>query len=256
NGGQVCLCPDYVFVPSEGKAEFIATVEQQFHRSFPTILDNPAHCAIVDDKNYERVIDLVADAWAKGANVIEAVPPGESLPSAEQRRIAPTILTDVTNDMDVTTEEVFGPVLTVHTYDRLDEVITYVNARPSPLASYWYGGDSADFRAFCDLTRSGGITRNDFALHAAIDGAPFGGVGQSGSGGYHGKTGFDAFSHYRTVCESRLPVSMTSLLVPPNPPLLDAAVNWAARRQAKRLRRRIEEYRRDSDCPAPPGKGG
>jgi coniferyl-aldehyde dehydrogenase len=246
NGGQVCLCPDFVFVPADRCDEFVAAVERQFRDSFPAVLGNPEYCTIVDDRNYERIVGLVEDARSKGATVVEAVPPGETLPAARQRRIAPTILTEVTEDMRVMNEEVFGPVLTVLPYQRLDDVIDYVNTRPSPLASYWFGKDSNDFRRYCDRTRNGGITRNDFMLHAAIDGAPFGGVGNSGMGAYHGKTGFDTFSHYRAISESRLPGSLTALLVPPTSPQITMAVNWVVRKQAARLRKRIDRYRRDS----------
>jgi len=246
NGGQVCLCPDFVFVPADRCDEFVDDVERQFRHSFPTVLGNPEYCTIVDDRNYARIVELVEDARSKGATVIEAVPPGETLPSAAERRIAPTILTGVTEDMRVMREEVFGPVLTVLPYQRLDDVIDYVNIRPSPLASYWFGKDSNDFRRYCDRTRNGGITRNDFMLHAAIDGAPFGGVGNSGMGAYHGKTGFDTFSHYRTVSESRIPGSLTALLVPPTSPRITTAVNWVVRKRATRLRKRIDRYRRDS----------
>jgi coniferyl-aldehyde dehydrogenase len=242
NGGQTCLCPDLVFVPAERCDDFIAAVEQQFRRSFPTILDNPEHCTIVNDKNYQRILGLIDDARAKGATVIEAAPPGEDLPSAAQRRIAPTILRDVTDDMEVMRQEVFGPVLSVLPYKQLDKVIDYLNARPSPLASYWFGEDSADFHHYCAHTRSGGITRNDFVLHAAVDGAPFGGVGNSGMGAHHGKAGFDTFSHYRTITESRLRGSLMGLIVPPVSPRVGAAIDWVARKQAARLRKRIDRF--------------
>ncbi|WP_255606036.1 aldehyde dehydrogenase family protein [Mycolicibacterium xanthum] len=242
NGGQTCLCPDLVFVPAEGCDDFVVALEQQFRRSFPTILDNPEHCTIVNDKNYQRILGLVDDARANGATVIEATPTGEDLPSAAQRRIAPTILRDVTDDMAVMRQEVFGPVLSVLPYQHLDEVIGYLNARPSPLASYWFGADSPDFRRYCAHTRNGGITRNDFVVHAAIDGAPFGGVGNSGMGAYTGKAGFDTFSHYRTIAESRLRGSLMGLTVPPVSPRVGAAVDWVARRQAARLRKRIDRF--------------
>lgn len=244
NGGQVCLCPDFVFVPADRCDEFVAAVERQFRECFPTVLDNPEHCTMVDDRNYARVVGLIEDARSKGATVVEAAPRGEALPSATQRRIAPTILTTVTPDMRVMSEEVFGPVLSVLTYQALDEVIDYLNARPSPLASYWFGGDSQDFRTFCDRTRSGGITRNDFILHALIDGAPFGGVGYSGMGSYHGKSGFDTFSHYRAVSESRLPGTLIAMFVPPTSPRVTTAVNWVLRAHAARLRKRIDRHRR------------
>ncbi|MGB8503425.1 coniferyl aldehyde dehydrogenase, partial [Mycobacterium sp.] len=242
NGGQTCLCPDLVFVPAERCDDFIAAVEQQFRRSYPTILDNPEHCTIVNDKNYQRILGLIDDARAKGATVIEAAPPGEDLPSAAQRRIAPTILRDVTDDMAVMRQEVFGPVLSVLPYKQLDEVIDYLNARPSPLASYWFGEDSADFRRYCAHTRNGGITRNDCVVHAAMDGAPFGGVGNSGMGAHHGKAGFDTFSHYRTITESRLRGSLMGLIVPPVSPRVGAAIDWVTRKQAARLRKRIDRF--------------
>jgi coniferyl-aldehyde dehydrogenase len=243
NGGQVCLCPDYVFVPADRCDEFVAAAERQFRASFPTVTGNPNFCSIIDDKNYLRVVGLIEDARAKGANVIETTPPGEELPSAAERKIAPTILTGVTPEMEVMTEEVFGPVLTVLPYENLDEVIAYINARPSPLAAYWMGKDSDDFRRYCARTRSGGVTRNDIMLHAAMDGAPFGGVGDSGMGAYHGKAGFDTFTHYRTVSESRLPGTIAALTVPPIPKRAAALVDWVVAKQARRLRKRIDRYR-------------
>ncbi|MDT5078944.1 MAG: coniferyl-aldehyde dehydrogenase [Mycobacterium sp.] len=243
NGGQVCLCPDYVFVPTNRYDEFVAMAHQQFRTSFPTVIGNPDYCSIVDDKNYERVLGLIEDARSKGATVIEANPDGEDLPSAAERKIAPTILTGVTQEMRVMTEEVFGPVLSVMPYDDLDEVIDYINARPSPLAAYWMGKDSDDFRRYCARTHSGGVTRNDIMIHAAMDGAPFGGVGSSGMGAYHGKAGFDTFTHYRTISESRLRGALAALAVPPIPARLPELVNWAVANQAARLRKRIDRYR-------------
>jgi coniferyl-aldehyde dehydrogenase len=243
NGGQVCRCPDYVFVPADRCDEFVAAAERQFRASFPTVTGNPDFCSIIDDKNYQRVVSLIEDARAKGANVIETTPPGEELPSAAERKIAPTILTGVTPEMEVMTEEVFGPVLTVLPYENLDEVIAYINARPSPLAAYWMGKHSDDFRRYCARTRSGGVTRNDILLHAAMDGAPFGGVGNSGMGAYHGKAGFDTFTHYRAVSESRLPGTIAALTVPPIPARATALVDWVVAKQAMRLRKRIDRYR-------------
>jgi coniferyl-aldehyde dehydrogenase len=144
--------------------------------------------------------------------------------------------------MAVMRQEVFGPVLSVLPYKQLHEVIDYLNARPSPLASYWFGEDSADFRRYCAHTRNGGITRNDCVVHATIDGAPFGGVGNSGMGAYHGKGGFDTFSHYRTITETRLRGSLMGLTVPPVSPRVGTAIDWVANKQAARLRKRIDRF--------------
>jgi coniferyl-aldehyde dehydrogenase len=141
--------------------------------------------------------------------------------------------------MDIMREEVFGPLLAVLPYDSLDEVIDYVNDRPSPLAAYWFGADTPDFRRFKSRTRSGGVTRNDFALHAGVDGLPFGGVGNSGSGYYHGQYGFDTFSHLRSVAVAPRRYTPTSMLTPPFSPRLARGLSWFFRRETTRITRRL-----------------
>jgi acyl-CoA reductase-like NAD-dependent aldehyde dehydrogenase len=123
----------------------------------------------------------------------------EALPSREGRRIPPTVLLDVRESAMITDEEVFRPVLVVYPYHDAREVIDYASSRPSPLAAYWYGTDGAEFRRFLDFTTSGGVSRNDGLIGAMAPGAPFGGVGNSGTGAYHGKAGFDPLTHQRTV---------------------------------------------------------
>jgi coniferyl-aldehyde dehydrogenase len=217
NGGQVCLCPDYVFVPREQLGAFVDQYAGAMATYFPTYLANPDVVSIVNARNYDRVVGLIEDARTKGAEVLTLVPGDErdALPHAETRRIPPTVLLGVDDDMDIAHEEVFGPVLSVYGYDEVAAVIDYVNARPHPLAAYWYGEESADFHEFLRLTTSGGVTRGDMALHFGIEGAPFGGVGQSGSGAYHGKVGFDSFSHRRTVTQSALPFGVAPRSMPP-----------------------------------------
>ena len=126
-------------------------------------------------------------------------------PTAASRKIAPTIVRDVDERMRIANEEIFGPVLVVRPYSELADAIDYINQRPAPLVAYWYGPDNDDFRHFVRNTRSGGVARNDFAAQMIPSAAPFGGVGRSGMGAYHGKAGFDAFSHYRTVVGTDLP---------------------------------------------------
>ena len=215
NGGQVCVCPDYVFVPSRRVDEFVGVVRDTLHAMFPSIVANQDYCSAVNEANFERVVGLVEDARAKGARVDAVAPPGEVLPDPVTRKIAPTIVRGVDDSMRLADEETFGPVLTVHTYDRLDDVVDYVNARPAPLVAYWFGPDGPDFRSFVERTRSGGVARNDFAAQMIPSAAPFGGVGRSGMGAYHGKAGFDAFSHHRTVVGSDLPFTITGRAAPP-----------------------------------------
>lgn len=201
NSGQICLCPDYVFVQRKQLDQFVDGVVSNWKQFYPAYLGNDAAVSIINDANYNRVVGLVEDALAQGARAVTVVPEGEQgqLPNQVARKIAPTLLLDVPESARIAREEVFGPVLSVHAYDDIVEVIDYVNSRPSPLAAYWYGPDDEAFRQFLNQTTSGGVTRNDALVHALLPGAPFGGVGHSGSGAYHGKAGFDTFTHRRAV---------------------------------------------------------
>lgn len=238
NGGQLCLCPDYAFVPRAGVEEFVQTALDSVRTTFPQVAANPDLVSLVNQRNFDRVTALIEDAIAKGATVHQAAPSGETLPDATTRKIAPTLLAGVTDDMAIANDEVFGPVLTVFGYDDIDDVVRYVAERPPPLAAYWYGPKDTDFDTFRRGTTSGGITVNDFALHCAMPGVPFGGVGRSGWGAYHGKAGFDTFSHQRTVTTSHLPLSMASFLMPPfssrTSGLVESFVRRAGRRAARR----------------------
>jgi len=157
---------------------------------------------------------------------------------AARRRIPPPVLVGVTDDMRITGEEVFGPVLSVLPYDTITQVCDYVAARPSPLAVYWYGPSDSGLEEFRAKTQSGGMAVNDFAVHCAVMAAPFGGVGRSGWGAYHGKAGFDTFTHRRTVTRSRLPMSFAGLITPPYPAALSPAVSGYVRFERFRARRR------------------
>jgi coniferyl-aldehyde dehydrogenase len=238
NGGQLCLCPDYVFVPQEAVGPFVDHYAAAMATYFPTYLENPDVVTIVNSRNFERVTSLIDDARTKGAEVRTLAPDDElgSLPDPATRRIPPTVLLGVTDEMDVAHEEVFGPVITVLGYDDVRSAIDYVNARPHPLASYWYGEESPDFHEFLRLTTSGGVTRGDMALHFGIEGAPFGGVGQSGSGAYHGKVGFDTFSHQRTVTQSALPFGVAPRSMPPFKPGRLDGIRETISKQAEALR--------------------
>ncbi|MFB9073565.1 aldehyde dehydrogenase family protein [Citricoccus parietis] len=204
NSGQICLCPDYAFVPRGRKDELISALRKEFTALYPDFLDNPGVVSIVNDRNYERIVGLIDDAVAKGATQIVIAPENElaALPDPASRRIAPTLLLDVPDTASIAHEEIFGPVLPIYVYDDIQEVIDYLQARPTPLGSYWYGEDDEIFRDFIERTNSGGVTLNDGIVHAFLPEAPFGGSGNSGSGAYHGKTGFDTFTHQRTIANT------------------------------------------------------
>ncbi|MBB0970473.1 aldehyde dehydrogenase family protein, partial [Dietzia aerolata] len=157
NGGQVCMCPDYVFVPQDQMDRFCEIVLDQWRTANPAIAGNPEYTAVINTKNYERIVGLIDDAVAKGAEKRDAAPAGERLPDAVTRKIAPTLLTGVTSDMEIDSDEVFGPVLTVFGYRSIDEAIRYINDRPSPLVLYWYGDKNDRFEHLADRTRSGNI---------------------------------------------------------------------------------------------------
>ncbi|MEV2225560.1 aldehyde dehydrogenase family protein [Nocardia vinacea] len=218
NGGQICLCPDYVFVPAARVEDFIHFYGDAVRLYFPTYRDNPTAVSIINERNFDRVNGLIEDAREQGATVYSFAPDaeGEMLPDRTRRKIAPTLLTGVTEDMAVASEEIFGPVIVVRPYSDLREVIGYINSRPSPLAAYWFGDDDADFREFLRHTTSGGVTRNDIALHWRVDGAPSGGIGRSGMGAYTGKVGFDTFSHHRTVAVANAESAMAARILQPD----------------------------------------
>jgi coniferyl-aldehyde dehydrogenase len=215
NGGQACVCPDYVFVPEHALDDFVHSAAAEFRTMFPSILANQDFTSSINEANYQRVLGLLEDARAKGAHIASVVPPGEQLPDSSTRKIPPTLVTNVDADMRIAAEEIFGPVLVVMGYRLLEEAISYINARPSPLVAYWYGSEGPGFREFLRRTRTGGVARNDFALQMSLTETPFGGVGHSGTGAYHGKAGFDSFSHHRSVVGSDLPFSITSIASPP-----------------------------------------
>ncbi len=197
NGGQACISPDYVFVREQQKGalieEFKAKVRQNLYRDDGSI-KKESIAQIVNDQNFDRVKRLVDDALAKGAKV--AV--GGTLEKSD-RTIHPTMLTDVTPEMQIMQEEIFAPIVPVVTYKGIDEVIGYISARAKPLALYIYSNNKATIDQLLSRTSSGGVTINGFFSHYLENQLPFGGVNQSGMGSYHGVFGFKAFSHERAI---------------------------------------------------------
>ncbi|QJR15177.1 coniferyl aldehyde dehydrogenase [Usitatibacter palustris] len=203
NAGQTCIAPDYVLVPEERVAEFVDAAKASVARLYPRIADNPDFTSIVNDRQHARLAGYVDDAAAKGARVVELNPAGEDLKAT--RKIAPRLLLDVNDTMTVMREEIFGPLLPIIPYKSLDEAIAFVNARPRPLALYVFDHDGGNVDRVLAETVSGGVSVNETILHIAQDDLPFGGVGPSGMGRYHGREGFETFSHLKSVFhQSRL----------------------------------------------------
>jgi len=199
NAGQICLAPDYVLTPKESLDTFVGEATGAVRRMFPTLKDNPDYTAIIAQRHYDRIMAHIADARAKGARVVEIKPEGEDLTQQQYRKIAPTLIIDPTDDMTVMQEEIFGPVLPVKTYLGIDEAIAYVNAHDRPLGLYYFGDDASEREKVLSATTSGGVTVNDVIFHIAQEELPFGGVGPSGMGSYHGHDGFREFSHRKAV---------------------------------------------------------
>ncbi|HET9230155.1 MAG TPA: aldehyde dehydrogenase family protein, partial [Vitreimonas sp.] len=199
NAGQVCLAPDYVLTPKEKLADFVSAAQSATAHMFPTVKDNGDYTAMINQRHYDRVRGLIADARAKGAEIVEINPANEDFSQQEHRKIPPTLILHATDDMSVMQEEIFGPVLPVRTYNALDETITEINARPRPLALYYFGEDEKESEALLSRTHSGGVTINDVIFHFSMDDLPFGGVGPSGMGAYHGHRGFIEFSHEKAI---------------------------------------------------------
>lgn len=213
NAGQTCVAPDYALVPAARSGEFVAAVQAAIGRLYPDLATSPDYTAIVNNAHFQRLTGLVDDARAKGARVT-TVNPGEGAPDPKKRTLLPTLLTNVHDEMAVMQQEIFGPLLPIETYARLDEAIERIDARPRPLAFYFFGSDSSRTRRVLQQTIAGGVTLNDALLHFAHEELPFGGVGASGIGAYHGEHSFRLFSHEKAVFhQPRL--SPAKLLWPP-----------------------------------------
>ena len=197
NAGQTCIAPDYALVPQEKVEAFARAVAQAMARLYPRLADNPDYTAIIDARHRARLAGYLEEARAGGAQVIESNPAGEDLSGSA--KMAPAVVLGAPPEARILREEIFGPLLPVVGYRSLDEAIAYVNARPRPLALYVFDRDRAAIDRVIERTVSGGVTVNETLLHVAQDDLPFGGVGASGMGEYHGRAGFETFSKRKAV---------------------------------------------------------
>ncbi|MBL8536485.1 MAG: coniferyl aldehyde dehydrogenase [Hyphomonadaceae bacterium] len=214
NAGQICLAPDYVLAPRESVDGFVSAAKASVAKMYPTIKDNPDYTAMIAQRHYDRVRGYVEDARAKGAEVVELNPAGEDFSQQEHRKIPPTLILNATDEMTVMQEEIFGPVLPIRAYTSFEAAIAEINARPRPLAAYYFGENEAESEALITRTTSGGVTVNDVIFHFTMDDLPFGGVGPAGMGAYHGKRGFQEFSHEKAIYRQIRP-DILAMMRPP-----------------------------------------
>ena len=202
NAGQICVSPDYVLVPRGQRDAFVEAARHIVRSMYPSCAGNPDYTRIINTQQYRRIEALVNDARRLGGQVIELGSANERYDEAN-RVFPPTLVTDVHDGMTIMQEEIFGPVLPIVEYGSLDEAIAYVNARPRPLALYYFDTDANRVNAVLERTTSGGVTVNDCLFHVGQATLPFGGVGPSGMGRYHGIDGFRTFSNAKGVLVQR-----------------------------------------------------
>ena len=215
NAGQICLAPDYVILPEESRDEFVKHATNSVAKMFPNIKDNPDYTSIVNERHFDRLNGYIDDAKEKGANVVEINPADEDFSQQEYHRIPPTLILDPTDDMKVMQDEIFGPILPIKQYKDVKETLDYVNSKDRPLGLYYFGQDSAEEREVLTRTTSGGVTVNDVIMHVAQEDLPFGGVGPSGMGSYHGYDGFKNFSHAKAIYSQSTTVSKLAAAMRP-----------------------------------------
>jgi coniferyl-aldehyde dehydrogenase len=213
NAGQTCIAPDYVLLPRGQEAAFEKAYAAAVARLFPSVSGNPDYAAIVSDRHLARLVALLDEAREQGARVVDMAPAARGS-AAPTRQMHPTLVFDPAPSLRLMKEELFGPILPVLPYDTLEDAIDFINARPRPLAQYWFGTDKRARDRLLRSTVSGGVTVNDTLMHVAHEGLPFGGVGESGWGSYHGEAGFLRFTQQKPVLvQSRW--AMGRLFYPP-----------------------------------------
>lgn len=225
NAGQTCIAPDYVLVPAGKEEELLAALRAVVAQIYPRIDATPDYSAIVNARHFDRLTGYLADAAAQGARLEPLTAVG---PDAARRCLPPVALLGVSDAMRVMQDEIFGPLLPILPYRRFDEAIAYVNAHPRPLALYLFDNDRLRIDRILNETVAGGVTINDTLLHIAQENLPFGGVGPSGMGHYHGREGFMTFSKQKAVfIQSRL--NGMGLFNPPFGPLFERLTRFLIR---------------------------
>lgn len=196
NAGQICVAPDYALVPRDQMDAFVALAEKYLHKFYPKGAASADYCGVISQRHLARMDDLLTEVEAHGAKVIQL---SEDAIPDNQRKCAPALVIDPPLDCAVMTQEIFGPILPIIPYGTVEQALNFVNARDHPLALYVFSEDKDEQDLWLERSTSGGVTVNDTVIHVAVDRLPFGGVGASGYGAYHGKVGFETFSHMKPV---------------------------------------------------------
>ena len=217
NAGQICLAPDYLLVPEEQLHEVIAAAQQAVSQMYPKLLDNPQYTSVINERHYQRLNAYLAEAESRGQKIIPINPAGEDFSQQQGTlKIPPTLIPEPAEDLKMMEEELFGPLLPIRTYREFEETIDYINAKPRPLAAYYFGEDKQEEEKLVSHTTSGGVCINDVIMHIMQEELPFGGVGPSGMGAYHGFKGFQTFSHAKSIYrQAAINVAKLGGMLPP-----------------------------------------
>lgn len=235
NAGQTCIAPDYVFVAEGAESLFVEAAQRFMQQHYPDCINNPDFTAIINEQNFLRLLDLSKDAVERGAKLISLVAAHQTAKeywcwneknlSQANLKFVPSLLLNVPSEARVLQEEIFGPILPILSYKNIKQAVQYINERSHPLALYIFSEHTEQIDELLKKTISGGVTVNDTLLHAGQENLPFGGIGNSGMGQYHGKAGFDTFTHYKSVF-MQTHYNSFSLLRPPFKKLANMLINF------------------------------
>ena len=216
NAGQICLAPDYALVPKDKLDEFVNESINAVSEMYPSLKDNDDYTSIINEKHFERIKSYLDDAKEKGAEIVEINPGEEDFSQQPHFKIPPTLVLNPSDEMKLMQEEIFGPVLPIKSYEKVEDSVEYINTKDRPLGLYYFGKDKKEQEYLLKNTTSGGVTVNDVISHVTMETLPFGGVGPSGMGSYHGYDGFKEFSHAKSIYkQTKFNLNKIAGLVPP-----------------------------------------
>ena len=221
NAGQICIAPDYTFVHETMLEAWVEASNETVNNMYPSIYDNDDYTSMVNESHHKRMLKYLEDAQQKGARVIEINPSNETEENRSHNKIMPAMIINPNDEMLVMQEEIFGPIMPIKTYTKIDQVIDYINLHDRPLGLYYFGHNRNEQDLIVKNTVSGGMALNDVIFQFVQDDIPFGGIGPSGMGHYHGIEGFKTFSHARGVYKQTRIEAMLKLMRPPYGKLFD-----------------------------------